>query len=46
MVEEPYEALLKLLKDETLEKEMGRKSKKICREKINLEEQFGSFKKC
>lgn len=44
-VEELYEALFKILTDETLEKEMGRKSKEIHGEKINLEEQYDSFKK-
>ena len=43
-VEELYEALLKILTNETLEKEMGRKSKEIHREKINFEKQCEAFK--
>lgn len=41
---ELYEALLKILSNEKLEKKMGEKSKEIHNEKINLEKQFKAFK--
>lgn len=42
--EELYKALLKILSNEKLSKEMGEKSKEIHDEKINLEKQFEAFK--
>jgi glycosyltransferase involved in cell wall biosynthesis len=42
--QELYEALLKILSNEKLAKEMGEKSKEIRNEKISLEKQFESFK--
>jgi len=44
-VEELYEALLKILNNEKLAKEMGEKSKEIYAEKICLKKQFDSFQK-
>jgi len=42
--EELYEALLKILSNEKLAKEMGEKSKETYNEKISLEKQFEAFK--